>query len=191
MVSTDLKNLMSCSDSEVWQLLTGTAYSDKPTSSQVTEAQISQRMKTITVPIRTPNGDSTSSIPVNSALAELFMAFYTDIYNNCPDFYIETNYGYCYRTVSGASTGALSAHAFGAAVDINADQNPQGPVPPQKLEDVISNKNYVIYAESPIVSIAKKYTLCWGGYFRSNKDGMHFSFIGDWTRARTLSEYST
>lgn len=190
-LSADLNSLMACSDSEVWELLTGTAYNSKPTSSQVSESQMSQRMQTITVPIRTASGDSTTNISVNSALANLFTAFYTDIYNVCPDFYINDTYCYEYRAVSGSSTGALSAHSFGAAVDINAGDNPQGVTPPQRLQDVVGNRNYVIYAESPIVTIAKRYTLCWGGYFSSNKDGMHFSFIGDWTRARTISEYST
>ncbi len=191
VASANLNSLMSCSDSEVWELLTGTAYNSKPTSSQVSESQMSQRMETITIPRRTDSGDSTINITVNSALTELFTAFYTEIYNTCPDFYINDTYCYEYRAVSGSRSGALSAHSFGAAVDINAGYNPQGVTPPQRLSDVLSNRNYVIYAESPIITIAKKYTLCWGGYFSSNKDGMHFSFIGDWTRARTMSEYST
>ncbi len=186
----DIEKLMAMSDKEVWKLLTGKEYSSKPTSSQVTQENMTGRMTTISVKTRTANGDTTTSFQVNKALAGIFTAFFNDLYNECPDFYIHSDGGYVYRDVRG-SAGRLSAHAFGAAIDINASQNPQGAIPPRKIADVKKDKNYVIACNSKIVQIAKKYTLCWGGYFSSNQDGMHFSFIGDWTRAQTISKYSS
>ena len=187
----ELKELIKKSDSEIWQLLTGTAYDSKPTLSQVPESLMEPRITDLTVPVRTANGDSTTVFQVNQALAGLFTAFFKDLYDQCPDFYVSNSGGYVFKDVNNGTTGAMSAHAVGAAVDINDEYNPWQAEPYTK-EQYNSlgepEKHYVIYYDSPMVQIAKKYTLSWGGFW-TRKDGMHFSFIGDWTRARTLQEY--
>ena len=195
ITDVDIKDLIQKSDSEVWELLTGTAYDKKPTLTQVPESLMSSRLTDITVPIRTSSGSSETTFTVNTALAKLFTAFFQDLYNECPDFYVVNFGGYVFKDVNNGTTGSMSAHAVGAAVDINAEQNPwlQKPYTKDEYEKLDSDlKHYVIYYDSPMVQIAKKYTLSWGGLWRDDrKDPMHFSFIGDWTRARTLQEYGS
>ena len=152
-----IRKLMSMSDKEVWKLLTGTEYSEKPKAAQVTKKEMSKRMTTISVKTRTADGDKTVNVQVNEALADLFTAFLNDLYNNCPDFYVSIDLGYSYRDVTG-KTNDLSAHAFGAAIDINATKNPYNTTPPKKMANVKKDKNYVIACDSKVVQIAKKYT---------------------------------
>lgn len=68
--------------------------------------------------------------------------------------------GYNVRKIAG--TNKPSFHTYGAAIDINANQNPQGPT-------LITNM------PSNIAQIAKDNCLGWGGSWRSSKDAMHFS----------------
>lgn len=185
VTDVDLKTLMAMSDSEVWELLTGGAFSSKPGRRDITESEMNARMQTITIPIRTENGDSTTTVKVNVALANLFTAFFNDLYTNCPDFYIKSVVGYSFRA-NVNNTSVLSSHAFGAAVDINPDENPNNSTPPSSKTD-----NYTIYTGSKMVEVGKKYTLYWGGYYKKTKDPMHFSFIGDNTRAGTLNFYGS
>lgn len=59
----------------------------------------------------------------------------------------------------------LSNHAFGSALDINADDNPfGGPVAK------IGRRGCV----REMVEIANAHNLYWGGHYQSTKDGMHF-----------------
>lgn len=194
-VTPDIEELIQLSDEEVWKLLTGKEYSEKPALSEVPESTMRPMMEYIEVPIRTPDGDSTTSFEVHRALAKLFTGFFTDLYNQCPDFYIINDGGYDFKDVNNGNTGAASAHAFGAAVDINYSANPQYQKPLTASEwnsYTGKDKNYKIYYESQMVKIAEKYSLSWGGYWSDSCiDPCHFSFIGDWTRERTKQQYNT
>jgi hypothetical protein len=68
--------------------------------------------------------------------------------------------GYNVRNIAG--TDKQSFHSYGAAIDINANQNPLGPT---LITDMPSN----------ISDLAKKNCLGWGGNWTSRKDAMHFS----------------
>lgn len=187
IADNNIKEMIALTDKEAWKKLTGKEIAGtRPTSKEVIEETIEKRMTEITVPIRTESGSSTLTVKVNKELAILFNAFFNDLYEKCPDFYIKTCKGYHYITIK---DNLLSAHSIGAALDINADYNPKGEVP-LSLSSFNSynkeDKNYKIYEDSPMVNIAKKYGLCWGGNFASN-DPMHFSYIGDWTRAKINS----
>ena len=190
----NIQKLLAMSDAEVWELLTGTRYEQKPKLSEVNKQNIESRITTITVPIRTKNGSDNMEIKVNKELEGLFKAFFQDLYQNATSFIIEKEncIGYIWKHTTGSSSDTLSAHAIGAAVDINWADNKQGTKPPKKFDDIKgSRKKYVIYEKSDMVKIAKSYTLCWGGFFKTSlPDGMHFSFIGDWSRSKTRSEYN-
>lgn len=75
-------------------------------------------------------------------------------------------YGGCfvgrYNRLAG-NFGAPSRHAWGMAIDINTDTNPQGGVPQMNCA---------------VVRIFRKWGFAWGGNFWP-KDGMHFEYVGE------------
>ena len=73
-------------------------------------------------------------------------------------------YAGCYspRNVNRWPTGPISHHAWGAAVDINAAQNPWGATPHQ---------------DPRLVAIMQAHGFAWGGHFLV-PDGMHFDYVG-------------
>lgn len=182
-----IRELLLKSDSEIWKLLTGTAFDSKPKPNQISAETMASKIQSINVPIRTKDGNSNMNIEVNKELAGVFTSFFNDLYNECPDFYIipENTYGYTFKKTTGSDQDILSAHSFGAAVDINSSYNIQGNDPPSE-----KTNDYVIFKDSHMVELIKKYTMCWGGYFTTSKpDGMHISFIGDWSREETFDKY--
>jgi hypothetical protein len=70
--------------------------------------------------------------------------------------------GYNLRNIRGSSR--LSQHAFGTAIDINAEENPMG--------GTTSN------LPADISAIAARFGLNWGGNWRTRKDPMHFEWGG-------------
>ncbi len=189
--SSDVKNIISWGDAEAWQALTGTSTNYK----SVSKSTMDSRVTTISVPIRmwstsAANDKSTKkvmkNITVNKALAPMFTAFFNDIYNEATDFVFVSLYCYSYR--NSVSGNTLSAHAYGAACDINSGTlgNKYGGKIYSKSEwntlKDSKSKYQIIYTDSKIVQIAHRYTLSWGGEWNSNKDGMHFSFIRDESR---------
>jgi hypothetical protein len=64
----------------------------------------------------------------------------------------------------GADRGVLSNHAFGTAVDLNAEWNSLGDPPARP------DQRGCVY---PLVGIANRHGFYWGGHF-SRPDGMHF-----------------
>ena len=75
-------------------------------------------------------------------------------------------YGGCfvgrYNRLAG-NFGAPSRHAWGMAIDINTDTNPQGGVPQMNCA---------------VVQIFRKWGFAWGGNFWP-ADGMHFEYVGE------------
>jgi hypothetical protein len=73
-------------------------------------------------------------------------------------------YSGCYspRTVARMSTAPPSQHAYGAAIDINAPENPYGAMPTMDLG---------------VVEIFKRWGFLWGGDYLT-PDGMHFEYGG-------------
>ena len=75
-------------------------------------------------------------------------------------------YGGCfvgrYNRLAG-DFGAPSRHAWGMAIDINTDTNPQGGVPQMNCA---------------VVRIFRKWGFAWGGNFWP-ADGMHFEYVGE------------
>lgn len=102
---------------------------------------------------------SGKSAQVNSKAADSF----TKIINWLEDsgYKIRSIGGFADRDVRGRP-GMKSAHAMGAAIDINPDTNPLGS---QLVTDMPSN----------VGDAAKAFGLGWGGAWNSRKDAMHFS----------------
>jgi hypothetical protein len=75
-------------------------------------------------------------------------------------------YGGCfvgrYNRLAG-NFGAPSRHAWGMAIDINTDMNPQGGVPQMNCS---------------VVRVFRKWGFAWGGNFWP-ADGMHFEYVGE------------
>ena len=197
-ISADVTSIINLTDSEAWLALTGTSTNYK----NVSKSTMDSRVTTITVPIRAWSSSNSSdkstkkvekTLTVNKALAQLYTEFFTDIYNNAPDFIIEEVACYNYRATTNSTS--LSAHAYGAACDINWSTTGNGygaTVYNKTTWNSLSeskSKYQVIYSGSKVVEIAHKYTLSWGGEWNSVTDAMHFSFIKDKTREYLKSEF--
>jgi hypothetical protein len=72
------------------------------------------------------------------------------------------DYGGCFapRIIPGSIGHALSAHAFGGAIDINVQENLVGAVPHQ---------------DPRLVAVFQRWGFTWGGWWM-RPDGMHFEF---------------
>ncbi len=79
-----------------------------------------------------------------------------------------SNFSGCYNFRNTRGSTHLSMHAFGAAIDFDAERNPMH-------HGEISTG--FITSESAIVHIFKKYGWFWGGDFHDRKDPMHFEAV--------------
>jgi len=100
-------------------------------------------------------------VTCNKALFPMLIAALNDVANAGLSSLIHTNSG-CYnpRTVARSPTAPPSQHAYGAAVDINAPENPYGSTPTM---------------DPRIVKIFENHGFIWGGNFLI-PDGMHFEY---------------
>lgn len=191
-ITVDTKNvteILALKETKAWQLVTGGQYSSKPTFSQMSSSQTSKLCTTISIKVwqfesktGTKLKSNTVSVTVNRALSEYYKSFFNDCYK---EKIVMENIGcYCHRPNANDSS-KLSTHSFGVALDINAGDNPNGVSPPtkKKWEKLSKRKQMTTwYSGSPIVKIAKEYTMTWGGEFSSTKDAMHFAYVGDGVR---------
>lgn len=104
--------------------------------------------------IKLPSG---ARFTVASKVAPQFQAFLTELEGSGYKINPEKSGGYNDRNIRGSEK--KSQHAFGNAIDLNWDINPQG----QGKHDLPQNIN----------DIAAKHGIVWGGKF-SNPDPMHF-----------------
>jgi hypothetical protein len=74
------------------------------------------------------------------------------------------DYAGCYAPRRIPTSGTLSLHAWGLAVDLNASRNPQGSKPHQDLR---------------LVHVMERHGFSWGGRWPTVPDGMHFEYHGD------------
>ena len=84
-----------------------------------------------------------------------------------------SKYGYSPKVIGGyndrniAGTSKKSNHAWGAAIDIDPDDNP-----------FTSGTQYALPKPPEIIATARKWGLGWGGEWSGRKDYMHFEVIG-------------
>lgn len=194
-------NIMAMNDRQVWYALTGYNSSDEA-NKYVTKNFMDSRMVTISVPIRTWSSNDSNNystkrsmikLSVNKELASLFSNFFNDLYNETGSgddlFVINPSEIGCYNYRESTGGGRLSAHAYGAACDINWNTNGNGYgehvyTKSEWLDLKKSKSKYqILYKNSKAVEVMHRYTLSWGGEWNNVTDAMHFSFIGDDTRA--------
>lgn len=111
------------------------------------------------VTINTPNGQSWR---VHKLAAPSFEGLLRDLV--AAGYNPTSSGGFNYRTIRGGT--ALSQHAFGNAIDINAAANPM--LKGQLKTDMPPNT----------AEIAAKYGLTWGGTWKNRPDPMHFEWRG-------------
>ena len=124
-------------------------------------------MQTITVPIWDGTQETTMNLRVNKYLVDNYQAVFKELTElKFPILSSETA-AYVYRTVR--SSGRLSDHGFGSAIDVNWTHNPQYGYP--------DNTQYGI-TEDVIKAFAKQ-GFYWGGDWSTDSlDPMHFSWCG-------------
>lgn len=118
-------------------------------------------------------GDGVRAVPVrkiavHKRLAGIFAGVYDDIWKRGLWHVVEPFSGaYVFRLIRGGES--LSMHAFGAAVDHDAANNPLG-APTEKTR----------FGSTPegmaVVRIFERHGFMWGGRFQGRKDAMHFQF---------------
>ena len=202
-LSPETQNLISLDDVSAWQKVTGGLASAEKTGNKSEIENYLRRNGTtyIEVPVRVwvnPNDNtdfrttkSTIKKLVNKAVAPLFIDFFTDLYENCPNFIID-------KSTTGSGTlrdgDWSSAHFYGCAFDVNwntigmtygSKGNVHGPYTLEEWSSLPKNhaKYQTIYYGSPMEELIHKYSLDWGGQWKNLFDGMHISFIGDSSRS--------
>jgi hypothetical protein len=113
--------------------------------------------------IRTRTVPLLGQVTCNQALYEPLIGALRDVEAAGLGAEIHT-YSGCYaaRTVARSATAPPSQHAYGAAIDINAPENPYGATPTM---------------DPKVVRIFKTWGFLWGGDFLT-PDGMHFEYGG-------------
>lgn len=97
---------------------------------------------------------------VNTYAAQAFQGLLKELADR--GYPLKSSGGFNYRNIRGGNR--LSQHAFGNAIDVNADTNPLGSAKTDLPSD--------------IGDIAAKYGLEWGGHWKSRPDPMHFEWRG-------------
>jgi hypothetical protein len=139
---------------EVFGEFTATPHVDDPAQLTMDPAWSSAHIETRTMPLL-------GRVTCNKALFPMLKAALDDVANAGLSSLIHTNSG-CYapRTVARSPTAPPSQHAYGAAIDINAPENPYGSTPTM---------------DPRIVQIFEDHGFIWGGNFLI-PDGMHFEY---------------
>ena len=202
-ITSDISSLIKLSDADSWNLIAGV--SSSTSCPYVNESKMDSMVTDIIVPIRvyaSSSGYETKRIDkvitVNKSLVSLFTNVFNDIYNSAPDFVFTDSELYCYSYRLKVSGSSLSAHAYGSACDINSNTKGNGygdhvyTLSEWSSLPKTRSKYKIIYKDSPMEKIFRKYTLSWGGDWGSGStDAMHISFIGDQTRARLQQLYGS
>jgi hypothetical protein len=140
---------------EVFGEFAASPHADDPAQLTMDPSWSSANIQTRTVPLL-------GRVTCNKALFPMLIAALNDVANAGLGSLIHTNSG-CYnpRTVARSPTAPPSQHAYGAAVDINAPENPYGSTPTM---------------DPRIVQIFQDHGFVWGGNFLI-PDGMHFEYL--------------
>ena len=140
---------------EVFGEFAAAPHADDPAQLTMDPAWSSAHIETRTVPLL-------GRVTCNKALFPMLIAALNDVESAGLGSLIHTNSG-CYnpRTVARSPTAPPSQHAYGAAIDINAPENPYGSTPTM---------------DHRVVQIFEEHGFVWGGNFLI-PDGMHFEYL--------------
>ncbi len=113
------------------------------------------------VPLSWDPGKSVTKLYCHKTLIAVFPAIFAEIEKQGLKDQIKT-YGGCFNFRSKRTSGKLSTHSWGIAIDLNPDTNPQG-----KPGDM----------HPGIVEVFRQFNFTWGGdWSGKSKDPMHFQF---------------
>lgn len=140
-----------------------------------------KHMVTIRVPVWTLSSSgqkvsSEKSLTIHKALAGTVLEIFREIHNGPEKFPIKDLGGYAWRS------STTSEHRWGLAIDLNFNENymisSTGAIQAGSFWKPGENP-YSIPADGDVVRAFRKYGFSWGGdAWRSRRDYMHFSFLG-------------
>lgn len=191
--TSKIEDILKLNEAQAWKIVTENQYSSKPEIGAVSSTTAGKWIVPLSISRwvwaeskGTKKKKGTCTVYVNRALKSFWASFFQDVFQDESKIVIAELGSWCFRpNTSGTS---MSAHAFGTAVDINSSTQGNGygqtPYTKKEWENLKKGrtKELTIYHDSPLVRIAKKYGLDWGGDWNTHKDGMHFSFCGDRSR---------
>lgn len=205
--SSETSEIIGMTDTEVWQLISGGRYRSYDEANRAAAGNYNAEKKywmSLLVSVSVPcwkwadaddyskgKVSSTVVITVNRYLEQYFVDFMTDLYN-LPEQYVITDIGgFSWRKKNnGTGTSKMSAHSFGAVLDINWTIDGMGSYAAWGTESGIP-WNTIDGLSEPSLSccctygsswqaLAAEYDLDWGGsWSRGSLDPMHFSLVGD------------
>lgn len=171
-----------------YQYIMGTDYkaytmSNRPAGYR-TSTEAIKNMTSVTLPVwkMTSSGgkySSTMTIMIHKKLAKSVKEIFQEIYDLDMKFPIKTLVGYGYRKVGGVglvNSTLMSAHAFGAAIDINPGDY-DNDYYLGKGND-LRNKDNPYCIPDEVIDIFASHGWFWGGNFEICADTMHFQYLG-------------
>ncbi|MBR6709260.1 MAG: M15 family metallopeptidase [Clostridia bacterium] len=155
---------------------------DEPYEDQETARE---NQETITFPVWRLKSDgkkveSTATITVHAALADVVVQIFTEIFEGDEQFPIANVGAFAWRS------NTRSEHRQGTAIDINWESNMEATIEEDGSLTITSGTHWdpeedplSIPADGDVVRAFKKYGFAWGGdEWTSKVDYMHFSFFG-------------
>lgn len=174
---TDLGNLVKAGEAAK------IAYADKQKflfpngATPLTPEAMKIHLKTISVPIYDGKKKTTMNLTVHIKLATEFKAVFEEMAKSKFPIKASETCAYVWKNIIG--TGTVSQHSYGAAIDINWNDNPCF-----YNTNVDVSKGYQGYqpgknkysVTQKIIKIWEAHGFYWGGYWSGKKDTMHFSY---------------
>jgi D-alanyl-D-alanine carboxypeptidase len=117
-------------------------------------------------------GDVDWAFRVHERVAGIFTAFINELVERPPGYSLrnrpyQDDWSYSCRHIDNDPSKPWSNHAWGLAIDINAEDNPQ-------MAPLTTNMPSWVRQAQPLMD---KYGLRWGGTFSDEPDPMHFEFM--------------
>ena len=133
---------------------------------------------TISVPIYDEHGNKTTmNLTVHKKLAAEFKAIFEDMYKEKFPIKSSSTCAYVWKNIIGS--GTVSQHSYGAAIDVNWNDNPCF-----YNTNIDVTNGYLGYqpgknkysVTQKVINIWKAHGFYWGGDWSGKKDTMHFSY---------------
>lgn len=131
----------------------------------------------------------TMKFTVHEKLQDVFAGVFEEVYN-LPEKPVIYNCGaWVIKSKTNSTTGSLSAHAYGASIDLNHDASAGGfsngygaracrTMAEWKSMPEVQGKYMVFCEEGDVVQTFYKWGFYWGGVWNTS-DAMHFGLFGD------------
>lgn len=146
-----------------------------PNGTPSSASAMSPYLTTIAVPIVNENGaHTTMNLTVHQKLANEIQQIFAEM--EAIGFPIKASQTAGYNWRSMVSSGSVSHHSYGVAIDVNWNDNPY-----ISNSLTVGNSSYQPYINrfsvtQEVIQIWKNHGFYWGGDWNSSKDYMHFSY---------------